>query len=218
MKKLLFILFCFSFLHLHAQSTSDEFIEVSVTDTVEADAEEIIYCIYFYLSEEEGSSMTNNLKVTSGYDSSYQKVYTLIKKMRIDTLENFSNLNPSDDNKRKVFLRFTSESTFNEFRKKITSFKNIQAIITNKKTSKIKAVENILFNKLYVNAEEQAVFFAKRANKSISGILQIKVDDSDEQGSWTAYPPLSSFLSAENKANDTKIIFSKKITVRYSWK
>ncbi len=218
MKKII-TLFSFILLHssLIAQNSNEEFIEVTITDSIQLEPEQFIFSLFF-LSDDFERDARGNVKVTENPNTKY--IYSLIKNMKLDTLPARVSFNTENIGQKQISILFISINDLKEFSQKIRLKKGLQGFVSEKTTSKFKEANEILYEKLLLKAKQDALLLASKSQRELNKIIQIIVKETEntETGGWTAYPPLSMLRAAEAAPDELKVIFSKQITVRYSLK
>lgn len=216
MKKII-ILFSFILLHssLIAQNSNEEFIEVTVNDSIQVEPEQFIFSLFF-LSDDFERDARGNVKVAENPNTKY--IYSLIKNMKLDTLPARVSFNTENIGQKQISILFNSINDLKEFSQKIRLKKGLQGFVSEKTTSNFKEANEVLYEKLLLKAKQDALLLASKSQRELNKIIQIIVKETEntEGGGWTAYPPLSMLRAAEAQPDELKVIVSKQITVRYS--
>jgi hypothetical protein len=218
MKKIiaLFSLLFFSFFAF-AQNNNEEFIEVTISDSIQVEPEQFIFSLFF-LSDDLESDVRGNVKVTENPNIKY--VYSVIKHMKLDTLPAKISFNTESVGQKQISILFNSVTELKEFSQIIRLKKGLQGFVSEKATSKLKEATELLYEKLLLKAKKDALLLASKSQRELNKIIQVTVKETEdsEVGGWTAYPPLSMLRAAEAAPDELKVVFSKQITVRYSLK
>lgn len=218
MKKIiaLFSLLFFSFFAF-AQNNNEEFIEVTISDSIQVEPEQFIFSLFF-LSDDFESDVRGNVKVTENPNIKY--VYSVINHMKLDTLPAKISFNTESVGQKQISILFNSVTELKEFSQIIRLKKGLQGFVSEKATSKLKEATELLYEKLLLKAKKDALLLASKSQRELNKIIQVTVKETEdsEVGGWTAYPPLSMLRAAEAAPDELKVVFSKQITVRYSLK
>lgn len=218
MKKIiaLFSLLFFSFFAF-AQNNNEEFIEVTISDSIQVEPEQFVFSLFF-LSDDFESDVRGNVKVTENPNIKY--VYSVIKHMKLDTLPAKISFNTESVGQKQISILFNSVTELKEFSQIIRLKKGLQGFVSEKTTSKLKDANELLYEKLLLKAKQDALLLASKSQRELNKIIQVTVKETEDSdvGGWTAYPPLSMLRAAEAAPDELKVVFSKQITVRYSLK
>ena len=218
MKKIiaLFSLLFFSFFAF-AQNNNEEFIDVTISDSIQVEPEQFVFSLFF-LSDDFESDVRGNVKVTENPNIKY--VYSLLKDMKLDTLPAKISFNTESVGQKQISILFNSVTELKEFSQIIRLKKGLQGFVSEKATSKLKEATELLYEKLLLKAKKDALLLASKSQRELNKIIQVTVKETEdsEVGGWTAYPPLSMLRAAEAAPDELKVVFSKQITVRYSLK
>ena len=200
-----------------AQNNNEEFIEVTISDSIQVEPEQFIFSLFF-LSDDFERDIRGNVKVTENPNIKY--VYSVIKHMKLDTLPAKISFNTENVGQKQISILFNSVTELKEFSQIIRLKKGLQGFVSEKTTSKFKEANELLYEKLLLKAKQDALLLASKSQRELNKIIQITVKETEdsEVGGWTAYPPLSMLRAAEAGPDELKVVFSKQITVRYSLK
>ncbi|MEJ8816372.1 hypothetical protein [Lacibacter sp. H407] len=218
MKKII-VLFSFVVFYsaVFAQNNNEEFIEVTISDSIQVEPEQLIFSIFF-LSDDFERDARGNAKITENPNIKY--VYSLLKDMKLDTMPAKISFNTENVGQKQISILFNSINDLREFSKKIRLKKGLQGFVSDKATSKLKEANEAFYEKLLLKAKQDALLLASKSQRELNKIIQITVKDIEDSyvGGWTAYPPLSVLRAAEAEPDELKVIVTKQITVRYSLK
>jgi hypothetical protein len=200
-----------------AQNNNEEFIEVTISDSIQVEPEQFIFSLFF-LSDDFESDVRGNVKVTENPNIKY--VYSVINHMKLDTLPAKISFNTESVGQKQISILFNSVTELKEFSQIIRLKKGLQGFVSEKATSKLKEATELLYEKLLLKAKKDALLLASKSQRELNKIIQVTVKETEdsEVGGWTAYPPLSMLRAAEAAPDELKVVFSKQITVRYSLK
>lgn len=218
------LLTCLTFLTAKAQNKAHGFIEVIVEDTLKVTPQEMHYYVQIkpdYNYEELVDTIVNFKPGKRNYkdaDEIIRKILDFIKQNSIDTLETLMlpiNMQKFAENLiyKEFILRFKSEQSFKDFLKLTKPIKTVEGFFLKQEHSNLKRFEEAIYKKLIDDSYERAAFLAKTSKRLLGQILEIReFSETNYQGGWTAYPPLSMLYSVNS---DFQITVYKKISVKY---
>ncbi|MBL7726642.1 MAG: hypothetical protein JNM68_03105 [Dinghuibacter sp.] len=204
---------------LTAQQT-ERFIEISLTDTVEMEANDLVV-LATTETQETGNFSTSNKKKNS--PAFFVRFVALVKKLGTDTIPQTELQNTLVEGQwpaQTAFLglRFKNTAEYRGFREMIAGLsEGIQFRVVGKTFNHEADAYKRLYAKMLAAARQQAEYIA--GNSKLTGILQVSVTDepSGETTGWTIYPPLSALQQNVFSDITDHIIIRKKITVRFGW-
>ncbi|HUC79711.1 MAG TPA: hypothetical protein VMR70_02300 [Flavisolibacter sp.] len=224
MLKIVFVLaaFCTTFF---ASAQTKPFVEVVVEDTIQIDADEIIYHVGHV-------DWTSVITVdTAAFDTMavvpdvpvvnrLQDVRQLIKTMQLDTLKEVRYTVSHYEGLQEpgISIRFLSIDKLKEFADRIRQLENTKGTIIATKSSKEKATEKILFQRLYNQAKKKAETLAQIAGKKLGDVIVVK--EKEQQGGWTMYPALSTipgWHAEVGTGQNGKVILYRGLIVQFDW-
>jgi hypothetical protein len=197
-----------------SQVRSEEFLEVTIVDSIQVEAETFTFLLFFYPIE---SANNDEYKVTQ--NPAIKFVRNLIKEMKLDTIPDETSFNTEQRNHEQMLIVFKSLNDLKEFSKKVRNNTNVQGFVASRSTSKIKEATHKLYEKLFEKAREEVVLLANKSQRIPDKVIQLVVTDIEEnEGGWTAYPPLSALRDLDPGSANLKVVVGRKITLRYSLK
>lgn len=224
MLKALFVLSAFlSFFGASAQTKP--FVEVVAEDTIQLNADEIIYLVgHVDWATTSDSAFADTMAVVAVPDrpivNRLQEVRQIIRAMQLDTLKEISySVSPYEGfQESTISIRFLSIDKLKEFTNRIQKLENIKGVITSTKSSEEAAAEKILFQRLFSQAKLKAETLAQIAGKKLGAAHSVK--EKEQHTGWTMYPPLSALndrhaeISTEQNG---KMTLYRGLIVQFNW-
>lgn len=207
----------------------NDFVEVTVQDTLQLDAEEIIYTVNSAEADLGATTMDSttveSTKISRpspvpNADPLYE-VRQIIQAMHLDTLSDVSytvSNNAYYRARNPVRIRFRSTVQLKEFTARVRKLEGIAGAITGLTSSKEKTYGNILAQLLFNQAKAKAEALAQIAGKKLGSVFSIKEEAA--QGGWTMYPPLSAipgWRTGTAAYNSGKITLHRQLVVQFNW-
>ena len=146
-----------------AQNNNEEFIEVTISDSIQVEPEQFIFSLFF-LSDDFESDVRGNVKVTENPNIKY--VYSVINHMKLDTLPAKISFNTESVGQKQISILFNSVTELKEFSQIIRLKKGLQGFVSEKTTSKLKEANELLYEKLLLKAKQDALLLASKSNEN----------------------------------------------------
>lgn len=208
-----------------ASAQTKSFVEVVVEDTIQFDAEEIIYLVgHVDWTTTVDSAVADTMAVAVVPDgmivNRLQEIRQIIQAMQLDTLKEISySVSPYGGfQESTISIRFLSVEKLRDFTNRIRKLENIKGIITSTKSSREKAVEKILFQRLFNQAKAKAEALAQIAGKKLEAAVSVK--EKEQHSGWTMYPPLSALGDRHSETSteqNGKITLYRGLIIQFNW-
>jgi hypothetical protein len=154
--------------------TQEKYIEVTVSDTMQIDAEEITYVIII----DNNISKDDSLKDVQEARAAQLAVKKLITELKPDTVktENFGINSAYNEHEPNTYftLQFKSETALSIFKKKLEITPRISGHILSVNSSKKTQAEKELVQKLLARAKKEVQFIAEQTNKKFLELIYVK--------------------------------------------
>jgi hypothetical protein len=213
------------FIASQVSAQTNQFVEVVVEDTMQIEAEEIIYVVGFVdwtttTDAVAADTMPTALIPPKPKIDHLQKVRQILQALQLDTLkENEYSVSPYESyHHSTISVRFRSVDKLKEFTNRIRKLENIRGSITTTSSSRETAAEKILFQRLFNQAKAKAETLAQIAGKKLGTAVSVK--EKDAQGGWTMYPPISALGDRHTETavdQNGKIRLYRCLIVQFSW-
>jgi|GEM_PF-4617211 len=205
------------------------FVEVVAEDTMQLNAEEIIYAVshahWFTTIDTVGAAIDFDTVATVAIPPEpaidrLKEVRQIIQLMKLDTLKEFNYAVSSREEFQQsaILVQFRSAARLKEFVNRIRAIEDVRGAIVSTKTSQEKAAEKILFQRLFDQAKAKAETLAQIAGKKLGAVASIK--EKEKQGGWTMYPPLSTIPGWHTEVSTEqsgKITLHRGLIVQFNW-
>lgn len=205
------------------------FVEVVVEDTMQLDAEEIVYAVsyahWYTTSDTVGAAIDFDTVATVAIPPKptidrLKEVRQIIQLMKLDTLResNYAVLSREEFEQSAILVQFRSAARLKEFVNQIKNIADVRGAIVTTKSSQARSAEKILFQRLFDQAKAKAETLAKIAGKKLGAIVSIR--EKEIQGGWTMYPPLSTipgWHSEVSREQSGRITLHSGLIVQFNW-
>jgi hypothetical protein len=211
-KKTLFILFLL-LNDLQLLNAQQKFVEVTVADTVIAEANTFIYKIIVSPTDDlpvYSDTSTNNKSVYDYYAEAERKnkskqqyfdsLMLVLKKQKFNFLQHSINNNFAITQSSEQI--YSEEIVLNSFDSlsllynKLKGLKKINGFVAVAKAKNESYYQNILYKKIIDQAYKKARSIAEYSKQKIGNIISVTENKADK-GGWTIYPPLSALGDSE---------------------
>lgn len=209
-----------------AFAQQQNFVELTIADSLHIEADEIIYRIKAERDWETvdstyiDSSVNQPVAHTQKPDALLQ-VRQIITEMGIDTVVNSDVIIVSNARYRRdafITMKFISAEKFRKFVKRIAPLENILGVITRVASAREPEETKRLFQRIVQKAKQQAAALAQISGKKLGNIVSIQ--EEEIAAGWTSYPPLSGipgWHAEPETAQEEKIVLQRRLVVRFQW-
>lgn len=213
--------------------TRNDFIEVTVSDTILIEPERFFYTVICNKPDiEETLKEIKESNYSSKKESkkTEEDIRKIIKKLKLDTIaivnysikgDTFYNYDRNMDNNGTFRIVLNSKEQLQGLVEELRKIKKIDGFISRVESSKKNESEKLLYKQLIEKARIKAELLSAYANRSIGQIQQITEQEDEEKNGWTVYPSLSGiadWIQAKMGLPSYLINVYKKIIVRFELK
>jgi hypothetical protein len=228
MLKRLIPLLSFLFASTTTSAQQQNFVEVTVSDSLHIEADEIIYLVkalddYTSTDTVTVDSTTFPLQPVSVSPKPdvLVEVRRIIKEMGLDTLSDPSTIVSNIRYYRidhSIRVRFTSDEKLKQFINRLRQIENITGAVVKLESKEKEEAKKRLFRQIVQKAKTEAEMLAQLSGKKLGVIASIQ--EKEIMGGWTSYPPLSGIPGWHTElvvSNEDRIVLQRQFAIRFHW-